>query len=55
MIRMANDIPSGYAPHKRIIIVNAPTPMEKTIFPPMVIGVVTMSVAMKKHQAGDLH
>ena len=48
MIKIANDIPSGYAPHKRMMIVKAPMPMANTILPFIVIGDVAMSVAMKK-------
>ena len=48
MIKIANDIPSGYAPHKRMMIVKAPTPIENITLPFIVIGDVAMSVAMKK-------
>ena len=47
MIKMAKDIPSGYAPHNLMMIVKAPMPMANTILPFIVIGDVAMSVAMK--------
>ena len=46
IIRMAKDTPSGYAPYILIKIVSNPTPNPKMSCPPLVIGEVTISVAI---------
>ena len=43
---IANDTPSGYAPHVRIMMVSNPQPIPNTICPDFDIGDVTISVAI---------
>ncbi len=45
---MANETPSGYAPHILINIVITPQPIPNTICPQGLMGEDTISVAMKK-------
>ena len=47
-MRIEKDIPSGYEPQRRMMIVISPIPKAYRHLPFIVIGDVTMSVAMKK-------
>ena len=48
IMRIEKDIPSGYEPQRRMMIVISPIPKAYRHLPFIVIGDVTMSVAMKK-------